>query len=103
VAGLIDILVLGGMFLIISILWQAGLKAQLKIETSDQIQQGLASIELQMAAFYLGLGLVSLFYFIGSWHILGGSPGMLVLSLRVVDAAGSTPAIARSLLRLLLF
>jgi uncharacterized RDD family membrane protein YckC len=39
-------------------------------------------------------------YFVGFWTLAGETPGMRLMALRVIDAAGDRPGLGRSLLRL---
>jgi uncharacterized RDD family membrane protein YckC len=52
---------------------------------------------------YTASGIVSLFYLIPCWAMLGGTPGKIMLGMRIVGADGSTTGIGwgRALLRLL--
>ena len=54
---------------------------------------------LQQIAIIAGVALINLFYWVGSWHILGASPGMLAVNLRVADMSGRTPGWGRAILR----
>jgi uncharacterized RDD family membrane protein YckC len=69
----------------------------------DQLQgvTGSASNDqvVQRLQIFLGITILQLFYYVGTWSILGGSPGQLVMSLRVVDASAKTIGFGRALLR----
>jgi uncharacterized RDD family membrane protein YckC len=54
---------------------------------------------LSVLGFGLGTDIFVLFYFVGTWSILGGSPGQLVMSLRVVDKSAQTIGFGKALLR----
>ena len=53
----------------------------------------------QLAQLSAGIAILLLFYYVGTWSILGGSPGQLVMSLRVVDRSAKTVGFGRALLR----
>jgi uncharacterized RDD family membrane protein YckC len=65
-----------------------GLGSQLSAERQAQL--------LQLS---LGLAVLQLFYYVGTWSILGGSPGQLVMSLRVVDPSAKTIGFGRAVFR----
>jgi uncharacterized RDD family membrane protein YckC len=48
---------------------------------------------------FLGIAILLLFYYVGTWSILGGSPGQLVMSLRVVDASAKTIGFGHAVIR----
>jgi len=56
----------------------------------------------QLLQLLAGTSILWLFYYVATWSILGGSPGQLVMSLRVVDAGAKTIGFGRALLRYLL-
>jgi uncharacterized RDD family membrane protein YckC len=53
----------------------------------------------QLAQLSAGIAILMLFYYVGTWSILGGSPGQLVMSLRMVDRSAKTVGFGRALLR----
>ncbi len=53
----------------------------------------------QLAQLSAGIAILLLFYYVGTWSILGGSPGQLVMSLRMVDRSAKTVGFGRALLR----
>ena len=53
----------------------------------------------QLAQLSAGIAILLLFYYVGTWSILGGSPGQLVMSLRIVDRSAKTVGFGRALLR----
>ena len=53
----------------------------------------------QLAQLFAGIAILLLFYYVGTWSILGGSPGQLVMSLRIVDDSAKTVGFGRALLR----
>jgi uncharacterized RDD family membrane protein YckC len=59
----------------------------------------LGSQQAQLLQLSLGLGVLQLFYYVGTWSILGGSPGQLVMNLRVVDPAAKTIGFGRAVFR----
>ena len=54
---------------------------------------------LSVVGFYIGAALLPLFYYVGTWSILGGSPGQLVMSLRLVDKTARGIGFGRALMR----
>lgn len=58
--------------------------------------------QAQLLQLFLGLAVLQLFYYVGTWSILGGSPGQLVMSLRVVDPAAKTIGFGRAVFRYLM-
>jgi uncharacterized RDD family membrane protein YckC len=44
--------------------------------------------------------IVVVIYFVGFWTLAGETPGMRLMALRVIDAAGDPPGLFRSLVRL---
>ncbi len=44
--------------------------------------------------------IVVVIYFVGFWTLAGETPGMRLMALRVIDATGDPPHLARSLVRL---
>jgi uncharacterized RDD family membrane protein YckC len=44
--------------------------------------------------------IVVVIYFVGFWTLAGETPGMRLMALRVIDAAGDPPGLVRSLVRL---
>jgi uncharacterized RDD family membrane protein YckC len=96
IAYILDSLLLGVLYVPMYLLWQAqkqpaDFKAAISTSPLDQLGQG--------AILALAILLVTIFYFAGSWHILGGSPGMLVMNLRVVDKDGKSPGFAQAIIR----
>lgn len=57
--------------------------------TNDQLNQ--------LGALYLGLFILQLFYYVGSWSILGASPGQLVMGLRIIDRSAKSISFGRAL------
>src|SRR5258708_28982938 len=53
----------------------------------------------QLLALLAGLQILALFYYAGTWSILGGSPGQLLLRLRVVRSDARTRGFWRGLRR----
>jgi uncharacterized RDD family membrane protein YckC len=53
----------------------------------------------QLVQLIVGIAILQLFYYVGTWSILGGSPGQLVMSLRIVDGSAKTVGFGRALLR----
>lgn len=56
----------------------------------------------QLLELSVGIGILLLFYYVGSWTILGGSPGQLVMGLRIVDRSVRTLGFGRALFRYLM-
>ena len=52
-----------------------------------------------VAALVVGTFILLLFYFVGTWSILGGSPGQLVMSLHMVDKSARGIGFGKALMR----
>ena len=70
------------------------------IGMSIGIVTGMENTEILNAS-YLASGLVTLLYVIPSWAVLGGTPGKIMLGMRIVSSDGSTNGIGwlRAILR----
>jgi uncharacterized RDD family membrane protein YckC len=101
IAVIIDILILGVILVPVYYLWHAQL-SQVHLDPSAAAQNNPFSAFQQFAQpgeLALGYIVLLLFYFVGSWTILSGSPGQLVMSLRVVDPAARGIGFGRALMR----
>jgi uncharacterized RDD family membrane protein YckC len=101
IAVIIDFLILAVILVPVYYLWHAQL-GQVHLDPSAATQNNPFSAFQQFAqAGELALGFIVLllFYFVGSWTILSGSPGQLVMSLRVVDPAARGIGFGRALMR----
>ena len=96
IAYILDALILAAIFVPIYYLWVAQ-------QTPKDFETAVSKNPLDLASsgllLVIALVMVHLFYFVGSWHILSASPGMLVLNLRIVDKEGGTPGFGQALVR----
>ena len=102
IALILDTFVLVLVMIPVYVLWEAQ-RTPISAIPGASLQTYTFENTKQLAVLYLGVLLIQLFYFVGSWHILGGSPGMLVMGLRVIDKTGGYPGFARALFRFILF
>jgi uncharacterized RDD family membrane protein YckC len=95
IALIIDAMILAAVILPINALWAAQLApVEIKADTN------LAMETLQRrSSLYLALFLIQLFYFAGSWTMLGATPGQLLMGLRVTDAKAGGIGFFRAALR----
>ena len=99
IALIVDLMILGAILLPINALWVAQL-APLEIKPDTNV----AFETLQRrASLYLALVVIQLFYFAGSWTMLGATPGQLLMSLRVTDARAGGIGFFRAAFRWFLF
>jgi uncharacterized RDD family membrane protein YckC len=95
IALIVDLMILGAILLPINALWAAQL-APLDIKPDTNV----AFETLQRrASLYLALVLIQLFYFAGSWTMLGATPGQLLMGLRVTNIGAGGIGFFRSALR----
>jgi len=98
IALIVDGLILSLLGIGIYFLWAAQLRPTQVAAGSTVSQLQQQALE-QVVILEAALVLVNAFYFIGSWNLLGGSPGMLMLNLRIVDKKGSTLGFGRAFAR----
>ncbi|MFN2462641.1 MAG: RDD family protein, partial [Candidatus Dormibacteria bacterium] len=95
-ALVIDTIILVVVILPLYALWASQLAAIQVKQTGDisgQLLQRQASFQIAVLALLV-------FYFAGSWAMMGGTPGQLLLSLRVTNARAEGIGFFRALLRL---
>ena len=95
IALIIDSAILGVVSLPIYGLWVSQLQP-LKIDAGTNIVAEIAQRQVSLRVALLAL---QMFYFAGSWSMLGGTPGQLLLNLRVTDARAGGIGFFRALLR----
>jgi len=95
IAQILDISILAVVFIPLYFVWQAQLQPT-KVDVNTNL--GLQQLE-QNGAFAAAVALISVFYFAGSWNILGASPGMLTMGLRVVGKDGTSPSFIQAVTR----
>ena len=100
VAFVIDWLILGTIWLGVWFLWQATL-APAQFDPNAGAQTYLAYHGQQVVFLLVAVYMIRRLYFQGSWTILGGSPGMRVLNLQIVDKEGQPIGFRRAYLRYL--
>ncbi|MHB8509786.1 MAG: RDD family protein [Candidatus Dormibacteria bacterium] len=102
IAYIVDSVIVVAIMVPIVFLW----KAQVGIPKITPGTAASATIMANKLQQVLGLvaggALVVIFYYVGSWNILGASPGMLILNLRLVDASGKSPGFVKALVRFLM-
>src|SRR5258708_34344971 len=113
IAAIIDGLLLAVIIVPVICLWQAGQQtahlaagSQGNVATDVLRSAGGAALNQcpadqlnQLIALLAGLQILALFYYAGTWSILGGSPSQLLMSLRIVDSNARTIGFGRALLR----
>lgn len=95
IALIIDLMLLGAVILPINALWVAQLAP---IEIRPDTNLALEILQ-RRASLYLALFVLQLFYFAGSWTMLGATPGQLLMSLRVTDAKAGGVGFFRATMR----
>src|ERR1700682_91660 len=115
IAVIIDTLILAVVLVPVYYLWRAQL-SQVHLDPNAVNQNNVFSEQLravggsslaggsfeqltQLGELILGYNVLLLFYFVVSWTILSGSPGQLVMSLRVVDPSAQGIGFGRALMR----
>ena len=99
VALVIDTVILAVVILPLYALWVSQL-APVTVTAGGNLSGELMQRQLSLQVAVLA---VSLFYFSGSWAMMGGTPGQLLMSLRVTDAKAGGIGFFRALLRWLIF
>lgn len=95
IALIIDLMILGVILLPINALWAAQL-APLEIKPDTNL--ALETLQ-RRGSLYLALVVLQLFYFAGSWTMLGATPGQLLMSLRVTDSKAGGVGFFRATMR----
>ncbi|HXO66831.1 MAG TPA: RDD family protein, partial [Candidatus Dormibacteraeota bacterium] len=101
IAVIIDTLILAVILVPVYYLWRAQL-SEIRLDPNAVSQSNPFSSLQQFAQggeLLLGYTVLLIFYFVGSWTILSGSPGQLVMSLRVVDPSAHGIGFGRALMR----
>ena len=100
VAFIIDWMILGVIWLAVWFLW-ANTLAPTHFDPKAPTAQLLADRSQQVIYLFVALYLIRRLYFQGSWTMLGGSPGMRVLNVQIVDKEGQPVGFRRAWLRYL--
>ena len=98
IAFIIDWAILGAVYLLIYFVWQATLTP---VNLSGGFEKMVADQSRQSLAFFITLALARRLYFVGSWTILGASPGMRVMNLQIVEKNGEPIGFGAALRRYL--
>ncbi|HXA43552.1 MAG TPA: RDD family protein [Candidatus Solibacter sp.] len=112
IALIVDVLILGVVVVPVIYLWVGQPKASGGAQgnfATDLIRNMIGGAVgrysndqlTQLIGLVGGLFILSLFYFAGTWSILGGSPGQLLMSLRVVDRDARTMVFGHAMARFL--
>lgn len=115
IAQIVDALILGVIVVPVIYLWVGQPKNQTSAAAQGNFATDLVRSTIggavahysndqvtQLIGLVGGLLILSLFYYAGTWSILGGSPGQLLMNLRVVDREARTLGFGQAVVRFLI-
>jgi uncharacterized RDD family membrane protein YckC len=98
VAFIIDIAILNAVAVGVYYVWQ-GTLTPANVDPNHLAASLQTNLTYQVAAFELAVGLLNLFYFAGSWTILGASPAQRIFNLHIIGKNGQPIGFLRGCLR----